>query len=710
MIAKHYGKSYKLEYLRQKCQIQRHGVSMLGISDAAELIGFNTLAVKINYETLSKEASLPCIIHWNQNHFVVVYKITDKNVWISDPGKGQIKLSPKDFIPKWVNIFEKENSSGVALLLEPSGAFSQDDDVQEKGNQLRFSHIFNHFKKYKALFIQLILGMLIGLILQVIVPFLTQSVVDVGIAGRDINFITLVLAGQLAIFIGSTVVDFIKSWIILHISTRVNIALLTEFFIKLMKLPMSFFDAKMTGDIMQRMGDHSRIQSFVTGTLITTVFSIINFIVFTFLAITYDISLFIIFATGSIIYLGWTLLFLPTRRKLDFKRFDLSATNQNLTIEMIHGMQEIKLNNAEKQKRWKWEYIQAKLFKLSIKSLFINQVQSSGAILINQGKNILITFITAKEVINGTLTLGGMMAVQYIIGQLNSPIQQIVQFIQSLQDARISLTRINEIQEMADEDPADKALVNMLPAEKHIELKNISYKYPGYDNNYVLKDLQLLIPQGKTTAIVGMSGSGKTTLLKLLLRFYDVEEGEIRVGGIKIKNFHSGMWRSKCGVVMQEGFIFSDTIAANIAVGEDYPDEERLLYSIHVANIQPFIESLPMGLNTRIGAQGNGISQGQKQRILIARAVYKNPEYIFFDEATNSLDANNESVIMKNLESFLKEKTVVVVAHRLSTVKNADQIIVLDQGKIKEVGTHAELINLRSEYYQLVKNQLELGN
>lgn len=711
MIAKFYGKSYGAEYLKKKCQQHRYGTSLLGISEGAESIGFKTLAVKIDFDTFVKKAILPCIVLWDQVHYVVVYKVSATQVLIADPARGKLKLTANEFKEKWLSIKEETIRSGVVLLLDPAANFNDaEEDQPEHKAGIDLKNVLSHFGRLKTLIAQLGLGMLVGMVLQLILPFLTQSLVDVGIAGNDLNFVTIVLVGQLMIFLGSTVVDFIRSYILLHVGTRVNISLLTEFFMKLMKLPMSYFDSKMTGDTMQRLGDHNRIQSFFTNTLLTTAFGIVNFVVFTFLAVSYSTQLFFIFLGGSILYLFWILLFMPVRKRMDFRQFSLNAGNQSLTIEMIQGMQEIKLNNAEKQKRWKWEIIQARIFKLSIRNLFINQFQSAGAMLINQAKNILVSFIAAREVINGNISLGGMMAIQYIIGQLNSPIQQIIQFIQALQDAKISMERINEVHKMEDENAPGKVLLEGLPASKHIELNNVSYMYPGSNDNYVLKNIQLQIPEGKTTAIVGTSGSGKTTLLKLLLRFYNLEEGEIRVGGSRLSQYNTGVWRGKCGIVMQEGYIFSDTIAANIAVADETPDYDRLLHAIKVANLQTFIDSLPMGMNTKIGSQGNGVSQGQKQRILIARAVYKDPDYILFDEATNSLDANNERVIMNNLESFFEGRTVVIVAHRLSTVKKADNIVVLRDGQIKESGTHESLLELRQEYYELVKNQLELGN
>lgn len=707
MICKSYRKALSLQFIRQKCEINRLGVSLLGISKAAEAIGFKTLAAKVNYAELHEEAILPCIVHWNQNHFVVIYKINKKFVHVADPAKGFIRFTRQEFLRHWASTKENHEPVGVVLFLEPTHLLHEVlEEKQTKG--LGISSVASYFFKYKKMFLQIGLGFMVGSVLQLVLPLLTQAIVDVGISAQDLNFITIILLGQSMIYVGSAVVDFIRSWMMLHINTRINIALLTNYFIKLMRLPLSFFDSRMVGDIMQRLGDHSRIQSFLTGTILSFTFTILNFIIYTFIVITYDLKLFLVFLTGSVLYFGWILLFLRSRKSLDYKRFAISSINQTVTIQLIQGMQEIKLNNCEIIKRWEWERNQARLFKLSIRSLTINQIQSAGALLINQGKNVLITYLTAKTVVEGNLTLGGMLAIQFIIGQLNGPVSQIIGFVQSLQDAKISFDRINEIQGQDDEEPADQQLLTSLPLLKSIHIKNLSYRYPGYENENVLKNIDLIIPEGKTTAIVGMSGSGKTTLVKLLLKFYEPIQGEVKIGDTKLSNLSHSFWRSKCGVVMQESFIFSDTIAKNIAVGEEYPDMERILHAVKVANIQEFIESLPLSYNTRIGTEGTGLSAGQKQRVLIARAVYKDPEFVFFDEATNSLDANNERVIMENFHTFFKGRTVVVVAHRLSTVKRADQIIVLDKGEIVEYGTHEELVYREGNYFNLVKNQLEL--
>ncbi|MCO5945867.1 peptidase domain-containing ABC transporter [Mucilaginibacter flavidus] len=704
MVAKHYGRNFKVQTLRKLCEINREGVSLLGISDAAEKTGFRSLGVKLSVSQL-KEAELPCILHWRQNHFVVLYKIKNHKYYLADPAAGLVTLNEADFTRNWVG--DKENEEGIALLLAPTPQFYEQDD--EKGTEVSWSFLFRYLIAYRKLVLQLLFGLGIGSLLQLIAPFLTQSVVDIGINTRNLNFVYIILIAQTALILGRVSVEFIRSWILLHISTRINISILTDFLIKLMKLPMSFFDTKMTGDIMQRMNDQRNIQTFLTGSTLSTVFSMFNLAVFSVVLAYYNIGVFFVFAVSSALYIGWIVLFLKRRRALNYKSFEVSAKNQSSIVQLIGGMQEIKLNNCEQQKRWEWEHIQARLFKFNVKNLALSQYQQGGATFINEGKNILITFLSAQAVINGNLTLGAMVAVQYIVGQLSSPIEQLLGFIQGFQDAKISLERLNEIHQMDDEEPVNKEWSHTLPENKSLSINKLTFRYPGAGNEPVLEDIDLSIPEGKTTAIVGMSGSGKTTILKLLLRFYEPQKGEIKVGEQSINNIGFKTWRGQCGVVMQDGFIFSESIERNIAVGDDYPDKEKLRHAIKVANIQDFIDGLPLGLNTKIGAEGNGISQGQRQRMLIARAVYKNPQYIFFDEATNALDANNERVIMDNLAEFFKGRTVVIVAHRLSTVSNADNIILLDKGRIVEQGTHRELTALKGDYYKLVKNQLELG-
>jgi ATP-binding cassette subfamily B protein len=705
MVAKHYGRNFKLQTLRKLCEINKEGVSMLGISNAAELTGFRSLGVKLTSDQL-KDAELPAILHWRQSHFVVLYKIKNNKYYLADPANGLVTLSQADFNRNWQG--EKNTNEGVILLLAPTPKFYEQED--EKGSEVRWSFLLRYLITYRRLVIQLFIGLGMGSLLQLITPFLTQSIVDIGISTRNLNFIYIILIAQSMLIIGRVSVEFIRSWILLHISMRVNISILTDFLIKLMKLPMGFFDSKMTGDIMQRMNDQKKIESFLTGSTLGTIFSFFNLVVFSIVLAYYNAIVFFVFIISSALYTAWILLFLKRRRELNYKSFDVSAKNQTNIVQLVNGMQEIKLNNCEQQKRWEWEHIQARLFKVNVKSLALSQYQQGGSTFINEGTNLLITFLSAKAVVEGHLSLGAMMAVQYIIGQLNNPVQQFLGFIQGYQDARISLERLNEIHQMEDEEPASREWNHVLPVNESISIRNLTFRYPGAGNEPVLNNIDLYIPQGKTTAIVGMSGSGKTTILKLLLRFYEPQQGEIKIGEQALGNFSFKTWRSECGVVMQDGFIFSDSIERNIAVGDEYPDKAKLRHAIRVANIQDFIDGLPLGLHTIIGAEGNGISQGQRQRLLIARAVYKDPRYIFFDEATNALDANNERVIMNNLDEFFAGRTVIIVAHRLSTVSNADNIIVLDKGRITEQGTHHQLTSLKGDYYQLVKNQLELGN
>jgi len=714
MVAKHHGKAYSLQKLRELSHITREGVSLLGVSDAAESIGFRSMGVKIAFEKLAHDVPLPCIAHWKQRHFVVVYDITGKKgnetIKVADPAHGLVNYTREEFLKGWLSTVQGEEDQGICLLLEPSPDFyTQEDDKPDKRS---FLFLLSYLKPHRKFIVQLILGMILGSLLQLIFPFLTQAVVDVGISNRDLGFITLILIAQLVLFVSQTSVEFIRSWILLHVSTRINISLISDFLIKLMKLPIGFFDSKKIGDLMQRIGDHTRIENFLTASSLQVLFSMVNLVIFAVVLGIYSLKILAIFLIGSILYILWVLVFMKRRRELDFKRFAQMSDNQSNLIQLITGMQEIKLNNCEKQKRWEWEKIQARLFRVNIKGLALNQYQQAGGAFFNQSKNILITFVAAESVVAGSMTLGMMMAVQYIIGQLNAPIEQMIGFVRSAQDAKISLERLGEIHLKEDEEPMseENMMIERLPEDKQINISNLSFQYEGPRSPMVLQDLYLTIPENKITAIVGTSGSGKTTLIKLLLGFYKITKGEIRLGEFNFDNISAKFWRSSVGAVMQDGYIFSDTIANNIAISDETIDREKLLYAVKISNIGEYIESLPLGFNTKIGQEGSGISQGQKQRILIARAVYKNPQFIFFDEATNALDANNEKMIMEHLNDFFKGRTVVVVAHRLSTVKNADQIVVLEKGKIVEKGNHKELTALKGAYYHLVKNQLELGN
>lgn len=706
MVARHFGRYYSLDRLRELTYIGKEGVSLLGISDAAEHIGLQSLAVKTTFDRLVRDIPLPCIAHWNQEHFVVIFRANKKFVWIADPAAGKFKLTREEFLENWVSDTEDGEQLGVLLLLETTPEFYEREG--EKMNKAGFGYVFSYFRKYRSLIMQLIVGLFLGSILQLIFPFMIKAIVDVGINQVDLTFISLIVLAQFILFVTQAAVEFVRSWILLHVGVRVNISLISDFLFKLTRLPLKFFDAKMTGDLLQRIGDHERVQRFLTSTTLVSIFSFFNYIAFSVVLLVWSKTIFLIFLAGTILNVGWVILFQNMRREYDYRRFDQSAENQGNLIEMINGMQEIKLHNAEKQKRWAWERIQAKLFRTGMKVLRIDQFQRSGATFINETKNLLITLIVATAVVKGHMTLGMLVAILYIIGQLNSPLNQLVEFLRSMQEAKISLERMNEIHTKEDEENVEEK-ITLLPESGDLVMENVSFQYNGPHSAMVLKNIDLLIPKGQTTAIVGTSGSGKTTILKLLLNFYQPIEGTVRLGDISLGNLNNRLWRSKCGAVMQDGHIFYDTIAKNIALGDEIIDKKKLLKAVKVAGIQNFIESLPLGYNTKIGIDGLGVSQGQKQRLLIARAVYKNPEYIFFDEATTALDAYNEMLIMENLEEFFHGRTVVIVAHRLSTVMNADNIIVLEGGEIVEQGTHAELTYVRGAYYQLVRNQLELG-
>ena len=714
MIAKYYGKEYSAELLRKHSFISREGVSMLGISDAADYLGFHTVGVFTSFKQLAEEALLPCILHWNQNHFVVCYDI--KKTWrgkykicIADPAHKKLVYTEEEFKKCWISTLRGGNECGAALLIEPGVDFGKrEDEIQESKKSM--TSFLKYFLPYKGLLFQLVVGMVVGSLLQLIFPFLTQAMVDYGIQGKDMNIITLILIAQLMLFIAQLSVGYIRSWILLHINSRIDISLISDFLLKLMHMPLNFFDSKRTGDIMQRIGDHGRIKGFLMGNSISILFSVTNFIIFGVILGYYNLKILLIFLLGNTLYVIWILGFMRYRRELDVKRFYLASNEQSNVIQLIQGMQDIKLNNCEKQKRWEWEHIQINLFKVSVKGLTIGQIQQTGSVFFTKSTDIIVSFIAAYSVVHGDMTLGMMMSLTYILGQVSAPIHDFIGFAHSYQDSKISLERLNEIHAQDDEEKDIANKLSVLPENRDIQVKDLTFSYSGAERDYAVEGLNITIPANKVTAIVGESGSGKTTFIKLLQGFYKPNRGQITVGGINLELINPHLWRSLTGSVMQESFIFSDTIAKNIALATDEVDLVRLYHAAEMANIHDFISSLPMGYNTKIGMEGSGVSQGQRQRLLIARAIYKNPEFMFFDEATNSLDATNESVIMHNLQEFYKGKTVVISAHRLSTVKPAANIIVLNKGHIVEQGTHNELVKMKGAYYTLVKNQLELGN
>ena len=717
IIEAYYGRNISLNKLRELCYTSRDGSSLLGLSDAAESLGYHSAGVNISWDQLCYDAPLPCIIHWGQNHFVVVYKIEKQRgkffVYVSDPAAGLLKYEEEAFLKSWIEIkgSNGEPDKGITLLLEPSSAFFE-KTIDEQGKEIKFSlrHIVKYLKPHRQNILQIFLAVIVASLLSLLLPFLTQSVVDRGVTLGKLGLVKVMLVAQLLIVVGQLANDLIRNWLMLHMTARVSISLISDFLAKLMRLPISFFDTKMTGDIMQRIQDHNRIQDFLTNSLLSIVMAVVLLIIYSAILGGYNLWILGIFLIGTSLYIGWVLAFLKWRRKLDYMRFQEAANNQSGIVQLIGGMQDIKLNNCEKQKRWEWERIQAKLFKISIKGLSLSQAQQIGGTFIDQTKNILISFLAAKSVIDGDMTLGMMTALTYIIGQLNAPVSQFISFAREYQDANISMERLGEIHNREDEEPNGTEKIHDIPEDAGLEFSGVTFQYEGPHSPKVLDSISLKVPHGKVTAIVGASGSGKTTMMKMMLGFYPPVEGTITLGGIDLKNYSESAWRRQCGCVMQEGYIFSNSIAENIALCDETPDMQRVRQAADVANIREWIEKLPLGYNTKIGADGHGLSVGQKQRILIARAAYKNSPYLFFDEATNSLDANNEKAIMENLDRLFEDKTVVIIAHRLSTVKNADNIIVLDSGHIVEEGTHAELTARKSYYYELVRNQLELGN
>lgn len=702
MIARYHKRYYSLEYLRELTYMGKQGVSLLEISDAAEAIGMQTLAVRVNYDRLQDDVPLPCIAHLEDEHFVVVHHINATHIWIADPAEGKFKITREEFEESWV----QEEDDGVILVLEPTPEFYDRDN--EGVDHSQWSYVWAYFRQESSLLIQLGVGVIVAGLLQIAMPFLLKSLVDIGIGHIEPSFITMMVVGLLLLFIAQTVVEVFRRWILIHVGVRVNVKILSDFLQKLTRLPLRYFDNRLTGDLLQRIGDHERIQRFLTSTTLVSVLSLFNFVAFSLLLSFWSGWVLTVFFLGTLLNLAWVYLFQQTQREIDYKSFDQYADNQGKLIELVEGMQDIKLHNAEKSKRWSWERTQAALIRTEMGGAVYNQIQRTGGDFINEGKNLIILFFVANSVLEGTMTLGMLVAIMYVVAQLNSPIRQFVEFIRSFEEAKISLERMNEIHTKANEEEA-RGKISMLPETGDLSLEEVDFQYNGPNSPLVLKNISLDIRKGETTVIVGTSGSGKSTLLKLLLNVYQPVSGAVRLGEVKLDNLQHRFWREKCGAVLQDAYIFNDTIAKNIALGDEIIDKRRLLRAVKVANIQTFIEGLPLGYSTKVGKEGLGLSLGEKQRLLIARAAYKDPDYFFFDEATSALDAFHEMLIMENFAEAFPDRTMIIVAHRLNTVRLADRIIVMESGELVEQGTHEELYYSRGAYYQLVRNQIELG-
>lgn len=709
MIARHYGKRYGEEELARLCHPTRNGVSMLDISEAAEKIGFKTIGVKLTAEKLAECVQTPCILHWGQHHFVVCYGIKRKHgqllFHIADPASKRLTYSQAELANCWGDCNGDTKNQGFALLLQPTDEFYE-KTPEQKSSYKSMGFLFGYFASHRLEIMKILIAMGIVSGLQLAAPFLTQAMVDNGIGKRDVNIVTLILIAQLVILLSVVVVGMTRNWITLYMNTRINISLVADFLVKMMRMPLHFFDSKLVGDLTQRMRDNDRIEEFLTGSSVEVMFSIVNFIVFAAILTYYDTKLLLVFIIGNSIYIAWTQCLMNKRRDFDLKRFNQLADEQDVVLQIISGIRDIKLFGCEQQKLWEWEKLQAKIFNTKSKTLAITQIQQFGAVLFSQSTSIFITYITACKVVDSSFTIGNMMAVAYIIGQLSSPVNSFVDFLCSLQYARISIDRLSELHHSKDEKQADESSMQKMPDNHNIRFEDVWFNYNGTDRKYVLQGIDIEIPMNKVTAIVGASGCGKTTLLKMILGFYKPNKGNIYIDNVPLEKIRRKEWRALTGSVLQDGYIFSTDIAHNIALGDEDIDKEKMEKAAKAAMIDSFIRKLPMRYNTKVGMDGNGLSQGQKQRLLIARAIYKSPQILVLDEATNALDSKNEREIMENLQRFYKGRTVVIAAHRLSTIRNADNIIVINEGRIAEQGTHESLIKRKGEYYNLICNQI----
>ncbi|MEE1298103.1 MAG: peptidase domain-containing ABC transporter [Muribaculaceae bacterium] len=703
IIAYFYGVDIPLKFLRSICDISRVGISIRDILSATKKIGFEANAVKVSAEDILK-MPLPAILYWENKHYIVLYKIKNNKFYIADPGRGKLILDNEEFLNSWLY----GNSMGLAIVLAPKEEFYNIDfgikDSSESGLfKLAKKSISKHLKRFIAVIVLSIVVMLADMI----TPLIFQSTIDEGIEGKDINLVWVLCLSQFLIFIGYSLSDNVINIILTKTGLKVSIDMMNEYLSKLISFPISFFDRKVNSDFIQKIEDQNRIKNFLIDFPSSAFLTGINIVVFSAMLIYYNYIIFLILLAATFLGFLWTKTFLQKRENIDYSYFYYSSNNRNNIYELINGMQEIKINNAHNIRIAKWKETQLKINELSFKTVLLKMLVNGGNSVLSRIKDIIITGACATLVIKGNMSVGEMMTISYITGRLSSPFSYILNSLNTMQDATMSYERIDEI--------INKPLDNKSKYKEHdniqsIIFSNVSFKYPGSYSPYVLKDINITIPQGKVTAIVGCSGSGKSTLLKLMLGFYIPQKGDIYAGKYNMSDIDTDNWISRCGVVMQNGFIFSGTILENIALSDSKPDINRVKYVTNLACINEFIDTLPMGYHTKIGVTGVELSGGQKQRILIARAVYKNPSFIFLDEATNALDAKNERVIVENLNEFYKGRTVVIVAHRLSTVKNADNIIVLEGGRVAETGNHESLIAQRGAYFNLVRNQLELGN
>ena len=722
MVARFYGQHYSLDALRERTHMGKQGTSLLNLSEAAEYLGFLTQAVATDYDTLQEDVLLPCIAHWRDRHYVVIYRVTKKHVYVADPAAGKMRYTREEFLQGWQSTEGQTKiptigmpTTGILLLLEPTPAFYE-QEVENTTATTGWGFLLTFFRPYQRYLWQLLLSVLSISLIQFLFPFLAQALVDEGIRNNNLHFIYIILVAQLVLFVSQTVGEVIRSYLLLYVGNRVSISLLSSFLQKLMQLPHPFFERKNLGDLFQRISDNERIEEFLTAQSLTILFSLFSIAVFGIILAYYSLMIFVVFLAGALLYLLWIVLLAKRRAVLEYKRFEASAEHQSQLQDLLYGMPEIRLNGSQHRRRSRWEAVRIKQHQVATQTLSVDQLQSRGGTFLHELKNIAITFLAALLVIQGEMTLGMLIAVQYILGQLNTPLLSLVGFLQSAQDAQLSLSRLGEVHskpnETSSSDRATNTILDEASYRGDLRLERVSFHYEGPQSPAVLKEVSVTIPEGKVTAIVGASGSGKTTLLKMLLKFYAPTEGTIYVGKQVLHKLASGEWLSQCGVVMQDGFIFDDTILANITESDSrHPlDKQRLAHAVRIAHLEQFIETLPKGYRTPIGQNGMGLSGGQRQRILIARAVYKDPAYLFFDEATSALDAESERYIVNNLGNFYQDRTVIIIAHRLSTVKHADQILVLDQGKVVEQGNHTELTYQKGKYYSLVKNQLELGS